>query len=1457
MSIWFFLDVVLLWALAANAEGTPQDIWILGMAPFTGGNYDAGDSMRFAGDMMLRLINEEGTILPGYRLRVLWQNERCSSVRALDVLRWNFFDELYVVYPEPPHMDFDGDGQVSTAESASREVSLGPADLDPKPIGILGAGCSSASLAVAKWSYHLRLPMISAASRSPRLSDRGQFPNFFRTISHDGFMPAAICATVRLLGISRMVAAIGETHVWGPLAAVLARNAQAAGLAFAGMDLGAEVPGLKGVQLSSDSWQAALESMRQVQRSAARIVIGIMYAKRYRLLFCAQVEEGIQALVWFTTALSAGSWFTSDVNALPGSPSCSKEDILGAASGLMVVLPNVWRPDLNEGFACSSRRTVGEFRREFYVAQGSQVGVNTRVPGNYSIMHEAPATADAVCMYALMLREMLFTRNWSLADLATRGPEVYPEIVDVLGTSNFQGLQGQLHFMPGMADPSGGSIVVYQLQASASPCTGAGQCGSVDDIEAHAIATFNGGVFHFLGADSLKFHYPDEVYTLPRPGAASDVTLALPDFSTCPTDHIYNPMTRQCETCADGQVFIGDLGDCVCTSGFRKANKTCVPCAAGTFSSRVGGTACESCPTGHFAATRGQSSCTLCPLGTFAAQLNAAECTHCGEGRNNAELWTTMRSVAARGGMQWVYTEGAESSESCGCNRDSRRDSSGECIPCEEGLSCVGMGDVIVLPGYFSEVGISVYRCHGESSRCAGGSPGATCNEGREGITCAVCESGKMPGKGGTCQPCGNLEVATPAIAVMVALVAISGSYHIVARSTGQMAPSDQAISFIITLGLLMTALQVLGIVGRMPFAWEEPLRSTLEFLQLFVFDIEIFRVGCLGQVTPLGIFAARILIIIFACAWLVVVHCFSVLVWHGRRFGERKFALKCAVGTLFMTFSISVVSVLVAPWQCDAHPNGKWTMHQYPGVLCWESEEHESMIIIGVIALLCIPLPFMAKCAAVVRAFPKRMQMADTKFLKENSFIVFRFRPQVYWYSLIVFGRGLLIAALLAIPSVSAQILLLALVMFATQAIDLHFAPWRTRIANVFEAFIASLILFFCSVTMLFVECTPSDIEALSVLCMVLFIAVLLPFPLTLGNVVSRLLLLRRKRFQFFLCHHKAGAGAFVRLLKMSLMESSFVKREVFVDSDNLENLSTLFDLVGNHTETLVIVASHQVFHRPWCVGEMTVARCRKLRAVAIVMPDGAFPDDDFVTNFEEKVSNIGCLSAEGISVPDIQQTLLWTRDLPRLELRQPLTATAIRQVTAQLCGVEVTAAPSISTAEHEAFILSDPTDLEAVSAAHVLHKMVRPQLVQAPNMIPIVLSPEVDLPKSAKHLLVLFSSGLLEQRYVWLRLMKAADFRLHVLPVTLDAAFRYPTPASLATFCRDVGPDAADVLKQILQEISVPFQPQSAAKAVLDVSAKEVVRRLLRTTPANAISRTEVDLAPLLEDTPTIISM
>jgi len=62
--------------------------------------------------------------------------------------------------------------------------------------------------------------------------------------------------------------------------------------------------------------------------------------------------------------------------------------------------------------------------------------------------------------------------------------------------------------------------------------------------------------------------------------------------------------------------------------------------------------------------------------------------------------------------------------------------------------------------------------------------------------------------------------------------------------------------------------------------------------------------------------------------------------------------------------------------------------------------------------------------------------------------------------------------------------------------------------------------------------------------------------------------------------------------------------KSRVFLDSDNLVNLNHLLATVRDKVDILVILATEEIWWRPWCAAEITVATREKVPIVLVMMP-------------------------------------------------------------------------------------------------------------------------------------------------------------------------------------------------------------------------------------------------------------
>ena len=81
------------------------------------------------------------------------------------------------------------------------------------------------------------------------------------------------------------------------------------------------------------------------------------------------------------------------------------------------------------------------------------------------------------------------------------------------------------------------------------------------------------------------------------------------------------------------------------------------------------------------------------------------------------------------------------------------------------------------------------------------------------------------------------------------------------------------------------------------------------------------------------------------------------------------------AVCTTFMMVSISISSAIVAPMQCEMHPNGCCSVQAYPQTICRSTDygnggTHGHMVMLGIIANV-VPISFVVLCVCVVQQFP------------------------------------------------------------------------------------------------------------------------------------------------------------------------------------------------------------------------------------------------------------------------------------------------------------------------------------------------------------------------------------------------------------------------------------------------------------------------------------------------------
>ncbi|CAE8595498.1 unnamed protein product [Polarella glacialis] len=894
----------------------------------------------------------------------------------------------------------------------------------------------------------------------------------------------------------------------------------------------------------------------------------------------------------------------------------------------------------------------------------------------------------------------------------------------------------------------------------------------------------------------------------------------------------------------------------------------CLQCPKGKSQGLPGEQECVPCLIGSYSAVPGSMACTLCAVGSYGSLKGLSECSVCGNGTISEKLRSTNKAIMVQGEEEWVAYQGAVSFDACGCRKGTRMDASGECVPCGEGLKCDGSGKVKVLKGFYAAADSpgSVFKCFGDARRCPGGPPG-TCAPGRdnETIACISCSSGLSPGDDGACKPCSSGNSALFSVAIILSILAIAALYKFL-RSEGQdgKAQNDAFLIASVAVGQCVAVSQQLSIFGQLKVNWGSPFSEVLNFFSLLAFNMEWLNVSCLTSFSPLQMYSARVFLVLLFFIVACCIHLLYVALRKKFADGLEISVLVKVMGNLMMIFFISVAGAILAPFRCHTHPNGIRTVQEFGSVLCNSEGEYQKMLIVAGMALI-MPVSFFVTASYVtIVELPKRMQKADVAFLKTWSFLYYRYRPGAAVFSVILLLRNVGLVIVPVIPGGAIKVLLIILILVVSILITSFMLPWRILECNYMEASLLAGVAVLISMGSLFME--DVDVDNVMQVCLALFIAMfLLICGVFVWGFAKYLRAKHRKPFQYFLCHQKSGAGAFARLLKCELIRMNAVKGKVFVDCDDLQDLTKLFGYVGFDTEHFIILGTKDILTRKWCMGEVTTGRIHNVKTVVVALPDYEPPSEALVEEYQVHVPDVTELAAHGISLAAVQETLRWMRELPTIQLPGTLDSRLTRAVCKELVVMHVSPGSMgkngvqlSNEAEDELHdgtksvvnrkaqyngskvaILVDYKNMEAVATALVLQLMVSPLVLSSGGMVPYIMTANEEAMPTVQIVVVICSQGCFGNPDIARVLVSSAARGLTVLPIIAEDGFRFPTKdfydEILATAEKTSMPGKpwhlAAVVKQVFQEIAVGFNPQAYSASVqdLEVRAKTIAFRLL----------------------------
>jgi len=335
-------------------------------------------------------------------------------------------------------------------------------------------------------------------------------------------------------------------------------------------------------------------------------------------------------------------------------------------------------------------------------------------------------------------------------------------------------------------------------------------------------------------------------------------------------------------------------------------------------------------------------------------------------------------------------------------------------------------------------------------------------------------------------------------------------------------------------------------------------------------------------------------------------------------------------------------------------------------------------------------------------------------------------------------------------------------------------------------------------------------------------------------------------RKFEYFICHHKGGCGAFARLMKVMLKDELEPDRKVWIDCDDLQNLSWLFDYVGAQSEIILVLMSKELLFRPWCMGELTTAHRNqpRVQVMPVRFPDFVVPTDEWIADYA-KIVDIGCLGAFQIDLGHVQDMIRWLRAMKACVLTPVVTKFTMNSLCKQLTMVSRASVAHPAEQEIEApkiNILADHMNMESLATGLILCKLVALHVLHDVFLLPNFCPSDEEFPMSTTTAMNVLSNGCFSNPMYIRALCAQAEMQVRHIPIISEDGFRFPA-GSMITELEGVMPGimiqlrlnyhtavVIQIIRDIFREIAVVFAPQdySSNEKLLGVKSKDVATRI-----------------------------
>lgn len=696
----------------------------------------------------------------------------------------------------------------------------------------------------------------------------------------------------------------------------------------------------------------------------------------------------------------------------------------------------------------------------------------------------------------------------------------------------------------------------------------------------------------------------------------------------------------------------------------------------------------------------------------------------------------------------------------------------------------------------------------------------------------------------GECGPCTG---ASYLLLVGTAVLGICGVvliYALLAMDAQRVKQPGHLFVIFVALSQLVTVLQQLAVITKFDIQWEQPMAGVMNMFSFMTLDLDALSFSCVAPASPVGKYALTTLATPLLAVVAGFIHLSAIA---AKKHLPQDFAasidgsqLLRTIGSLFLLLFISVFASILAPFQCNLHPNGRLTLQEYDSVFCSGKDEHLQMSIIGGLAAL-MPLFFVALCIrATWVELPKRLLRADAKFVRSCSFLWRRFRPGAETFAVLGLARNGLMVLCPLIPAAAVQLVIMNIILYLSLVTIAVAQPWRLPMSNVLDIWLHIGLLVVLDMASVFAA---QDVDVfvstfISMMFLIFMIAGVLGA--ILWGIAMQVARWRRKPWRFFLSHHKSSTGAAARLLKIHLQKRSSLFT-TFLDTDNLRDLTELFHFVKD-SETVLVLASPAILARKWCIGEIVTAKQHDIQTVLLKWPTFQYPTETFRKNLTFAIPGVEALTAHGISLDDVSLAMKWLGSLDVVPFPDLLDADSLIRICDNVTGTVSSVKDRRNSGKElpvqaNCLLLADPADQEAVATCYILDEMLVSLLKG--ELLPLMLRHGEPIPEQVDahwKVLLICTSGCLKSSDLAAWLVDLYEPSPVILPIIADPNFLVPTEpymdacdveASINDYEREV---YVKMIGIVFQEIATVFAPQShsSTQEDLELRVKQIAFRV-----------------------------